>query len=53
MTHRIGFISDLHILSRYGLVPPGWRQKRDPLAPLQTYLWSRSEERRVGKECRL
>ncbi|HTS55886.1 MAG TPA: hypothetical protein VMH26_21660 [Burkholderiales bacterium] len=36
---RIGFVSDLHILSRTGLVPPDWRMKRDPLAPMQAYLW--------------
>ncbi len=40
MTARIGFVSDLHFLSRYGLMPPDWRQARDPLRPIQEYLWA-------------
>jgi hypothetical protein len=36
----IGLISDLHVLSRYGLVPPAWRRARDPLLPIQEYLWA-------------
>ena len=39
MTAQLGLISDLHVLSRFGLVPPEWRQKRDPLRTVQHYLW--------------
>ena len=35
----LGLISDLHVLSRFGLMPPDWRQKRDVLRPLQEYIW--------------
>lgn len=40
LTARIGFVSDLHILSRYGLVPTGWRQRDDPMRRVQSYLYS-------------
>jgi len=39
LTARIGFVSDLHILSRYGLMPPGSRQQDDPLRGMQAYIW--------------
>lgn len=39
MSNAIGFVSDLHVLSRYGLVPPEWRHESDPLAEMQRYLW--------------
>lgn len=37
---NLGQISDIHVLSKYGLVPPDWRIKRDPLYHVQKYLWS-------------
>jgi hypothetical protein len=36
---KLVLLSDLHILSRYALVPPDWRLPKDPLAPIQDYLW--------------
>lgn len=43
-TACLGLVSDLHVLSRYGLVPPEWRRKRDPLRPIQEYLWQCFED---------
>lgn len=40
----LGLISDIHVLSKYGLMPPDWRTKRDPLLPMQQYLWSCYED---------
>lgn len=32
------------MLSRYGLIPPDWRTKKDVLRPVQEYLWSCYED---------
>src|SRR5699024_11791914 len=35
-----------------GTTPPGFRIEMQPILPLQHHTDTRSEERRVGKECR-
>ncbi|GIW91542.1 MAG: hypothetical protein KatS3mg109_1974 [Pirellulaceae bacterium] len=36
---RTVFLSDVHVMSRHGIVPPEWRQRSDPLRPVQEYIW--------------